>query len=452
MSILLKRNSVPGTIPSPQELASGEIAINTADAALYTKKENGDVVLLAYDSSLPAPVTVPWSAITGEPSSFTPSAHTHNPSDITGTAVITTDPRLSDNRDPNPHSHDWYSLDITNKPLIDNNGDNWRFVAPAQAGSVELISHSANYFVRVSEGGPAQTIGTLVKGPITILNSASTGINGSITFPDATTQTTAYTGLVAHTHPTSDITGLDSAISDIQTDISSLETNKQDAGDYSLSDHDHSYPNFLTKIGKDAAINIPSESNPDGISSMGITAVGWAACKSNTTGWQNTGIGNIALLDNTTGQANTGIGSLSLQYTTTGSWNSATGIGSARNNTTGIENSAFGAVSLYSNTTGSKNTALGHAALWNNTVGSNNIAIGYASEVFSTNYNNCIIIGSNATAYRSGDFVLGSSSNPIIVSTTVGTAGTADSLPASPLGYLEIRLNSTLVKIPYYRV
>lgn len=452
MSILLKRNSVPGTIPSPQELASGEIAINTADAALYTKKENGDVVLLAYDSSLPAPVTVPWSAITGEPSSFTPSAHTHNPSDITGTAVITTDPRLSDNRDPNPHSHDWYSLDITNKPLIDNNGDNWRFVAPAQAGSVELISHSANYFVRVSEGGPAQTIGTLVKGPITILNSGSTGINGSITFPDATTQTTAYTGLVAHTHPTSDITGLDSAISDIQTDISSLETNKQDAGDYALSSHDHSRSNNITAIGLNAALNNPIIPNPDGLSSIGTTAIGFAACEANTTGYQNTGLGNVALLLNTTGYFNSAIGSLSMQYNTIGIHNTATGSCALRNQTTAESNTGCGFATLYNSTTGSFNTVVGAFSLDNNTVGSNNIGIGYSADVFSTNYNNCIIIGSNATAYRSGDFVLGSSSNPIIVSTTVGTAGTAESLPSSPLGYLEIRLNGTLVKIPYYRV
>jgi hypothetical protein len=94
---------------------------------------------------------------------------------------------------------------------------------------------------------------------------------------------------------------------------------------------------------------------------------------------------------------------------------------------------------------------VGAFALDNNTVGNNNICIGWNADMFSTNYNNCIIIGTNALAYRTGDFVLGSSTNPVVVSTTVGSAGTASNLPTFPLGYLEVRLNGTLVKIPYYR-
>lgn len=38
------------------------------------------------------------------------------------------------------------------------------------------------------------------------------------------------------------------------------------------------------------------------------------------------------------------------------------------------------------------------------------------------------------------------------VGTTVGAAGGADALPATPLGYLEISINGTAVKIPYYSV
>jgi hypothetical protein len=41
-----------------------------------------------------------YSNLSGIPSTFAPSAHTHSPSEITGTAVITSDSRLSDSRTP----------------------------------------------------------------------------------------------------------------------------------------------------------------------------------------------------------------------------------------------------------------------------------------------------------------------------------------------------------------
>ena len=86
---------------------------------------------------------------------------------------------------------------LSNKPSIPPNdvdvgGTKYRLIA---GDSIELVSASANYFVRVSEGGVGLTTGTLVSGPITILNSASTGVNGSLTFPDATVQTTAWVGI-----------------------------------------------------------------------------------------------------------------------------------------------------------------------------------------------------------------------------------------------------------------
>jgi hypothetical protein len=54
-------------------------------------------------------VNADWNAVSGDaqilnkPNSFTPSAHTHAPSEITGTAVVTNDSRLSDPRTPTTH-------------------------------------------------------------------------------------------------------------------------------------------------------------------------------------------------------------------------------------------------------------------------------------------------------------------------------------------------------------
>lgn len=430
MSILLKRNTNPGIIPDATELVPGEIAINTADSALYTKNENGDVILIASAADLPPPSTISWSSITSKPSSFTPSSHTHNPSEITGTAVITSDPRLSDNRDPNPHSHDWAGSDILNKPTITNAVDDWSFSPTALSGSVELTNYNDTCFVKVNETN------TSIQGPIVLSSS-------SITFSDSTVQTTAYTGLVAHTHPTSEITGLDSTISDIQSDISSLETGKQDAGDYALANHQHNKTNENTSIGLNSLSSVTTGSRN--------TSLGYDTLLSNTTGENNTAIGSPALWSNSTGNNNTCLGAWSTFFNTTGFENTAIGTASLLNNVNGSSNIACGAAALPNNTTGINNTSIGTYSGDVNTTGSNNIFIGFRATTLTNNLNNCIVLGSNAVANTSGELAIGSSSNSINTSLSVGATGSASSLPANPLGYLQLRLNGTLVKIPYYR-
>jgi hypothetical protein len=46
MGILHKRNNVAGVAPATSELTAGEIAINTADGRIYTRKSDGTVVAL----------------------------------------------------------------------------------------------------------------------------------------------------------------------------------------------------------------------------------------------------------------------------------------------------------------------------------------------------------------------------------------------------------------------
>lgn len=41
-----------------------------------------------------------WSTITNKPATFTPSAHSHAPSEVTGTAVVDADARLTNDRKP----------------------------------------------------------------------------------------------------------------------------------------------------------------------------------------------------------------------------------------------------------------------------------------------------------------------------------------------------------------
>lgn len=99
--ITIKKSSVASKVPLVADLDYGELALNYADGKLYYKKSDntiqqlnasgtGDMSKSTYDTnnngkvdSAEAADSVPWSGITGTPSTFTPSAHTHPISDIT---------------------------------------------------------------------------------------------------------------------------------------------------------------------------------------------------------------------------------------------------------------------------------------------------------------------------------------------------------------------------------
>ena len=44
--IVIKRSPSAGAVPTPANLVSGELAINTADGKLFAKKDNGTIVTL----------------------------------------------------------------------------------------------------------------------------------------------------------------------------------------------------------------------------------------------------------------------------------------------------------------------------------------------------------------------------------------------------------------------
>jgi hypothetical protein len=208
------------------------------------------------------------------------------------------------------------------------------------------------------------------------------------------------------------------------------------------SNHDHSLPNENTKIGR-ASLSIVTSGNRN-------TSIGCDAMQFNTTGHSNTALGSPALWQNISGFNNVSVGAWSMVFNTSGSENTAVGTASLTNNVNGVNNIGIGTAALYNNTTGINNTSIGSFAAVNNTTGSNNIFVGFAANVSGNNLSNCIVLGTNATANKSGQLVLGSSLNPINTSSSVGDAGVASPLPSRPLGYLEIRLNNQLVKIPYY--
>jgi hypothetical protein len=140
------------------------------------------------------------------------------------------------------------------------------------------------------------------------------------------------------------------------------------------------------------------------------TTYGEFALRSNTTGLSNTAIGVSALENNTTGLANTAIGTSALENNTIGFNNTAIGSAALTNNTTSNQNTAIGAAALLFNTTGNDNTAIGMFALTSNNTGSNNTAIGSSTD--SGNFDASIILGRDAVATASNQFVSGSVTYP----------------------------------------
>jgi len=55
--VRIKRSSTAGSVPTASQLLTGELAVNLADAKLYTKNEAGDVVLL---NPTPSITTADW--------------------------------------------------------------------------------------------------------------------------------------------------------------------------------------------------------------------------------------------------------------------------------------------------------------------------------------------------------------------------------------------------------
>jgi len=153
-----------------------------------------------------------------------------------------------------------------------------------------------------------------------------------------------------------------------------------------------------TYYGYDALTNSTGKNN---------TAVGEAALTSNTSGSDNTAFGAYSLCSNTTGSFNTANGKSSLTFNTAGDNNTASGLNSLYSNTTGYENTAIGVNSLKFNTSGIYNTSVGVNSLTQNKTGSNNTALGHFAGVSSGDLTNCTSIGNGAICSSSNHIQLG---------------------------------------------
>jgi hypothetical protein len=155
--------------------------------------QTGVVVLDAADVGARPDTYVPtWSEVTGKPSTFTPSAHTHAAGEVTGLATVATTGSYAD---------------LTGKPSIPDSPD---------------------------DIGAAATVHTHATADVTGLDAALTGKAATVHTHDdryytETEVDTALSGKAAssHTHAQSDVTGLAAALT-AKADASALTTHTGD--------------------------------------------------------------------------------------------------------------------------------------------------------------------------------------------------------------------------------
>ena len=206
------------------------------------------------------------------------------------------------------------------------------------------------------------------------MTTVISGSSPSITFSDATTQTTAFTSTPSVTSIT---TSADSTINGV--------TVGKGLG----------YSNSNTAVGVSALSSSTADTNS--------TAVGYFALKLNTSGTENTAFGGYALSSNVTGADNSAFGRRALSGNT-GSFNTGTGAYALYSNTSASNNTAVGYQAGYSVVSGSGNTFIGYQSgyLAAPTGTSLNVAVGYQSGYNLTGNANTLLGNGSGSQISSG--------------------------------------------------
>jgi len=151
-SILLKRSSVAGNVPDSSDLSLGEIAINTADGAVYIKKGNNDIVAVHDNDILHIDTTN--SRIGIGTTSPTSRLHVNSGTSDWPIKAESTDAKagiiLSDNNTVNYIMSQSYTLSMGNQPSLHANNLNIKSTGSVGIGTTAPVS---NLHVHVGGGG-----------------------------------------------------------------------------------------------------------------------------------------------------------------------------------------------------------------------------------------------------------------------------------------------------------
>ena len=342
------------------------------------------------------------------------------PAAVAGTAVITTDSRLSDARTPVTHTHDdrYYTETETNTLLAGKQASG--SYAPSSGIAPSAIAGTA-VITTDSRLSDART-------PVTHTHDdryyTETETNALL----AGKQASGSYAAASHTHDASAITS--GTLANARTTATSANTANAIVARDASGDFLAGKINGLT-VGKGGgSVNTNTALGVQGLnantSGFSNTAVGYNSLQQNTTGYENTAVGTSALLFNTTGSKNSAFGANAFATNTTGYENTAIGDGALFLNSNGYGNTAIGyqallqnstargntacgIFALTQNTTGNDNTAVGYNALFGNTTGTLNTAIGMIA-LQSGNYSQSSGVGYNAQVTGSSQLQLGNSS------------------------------------------
>jgi len=224
------------------------------------------------------------------------------------------------------------------------------------------------------------------------MTTVISGSSPSITFSDATTQTTAFTSTPSVTSIT---TSADATINGLTVGKGGTANVTNTAfGINALAGPNTNANQSLTAIGQSAlaastgsfySVAIGTQSMFKTTATSYSTAVGAYSLYNQTTGTNNTAIGNSALYGVTTAQDNVGVGNSVLNASTTGSYNVCVGNLALVSNTTGANNTAVGYQAGYTQTTATTNTFIGTQAGYYVTTGNSNVMIGSNAGALSVN-------------------------------------------------------------------
>ena len=240
-------------------------------------------------------------------------------------------------------------------------------------------------------------------------------VSGTLTFPDNTVQTTAFTGSSSQTLAQTLVLGNSAGSTDINM-------NNNDINNCATINSVIITTGVLTtnlNVGTPTSNNYNLTTTGNGHN----TAMGDNIMSVITTGNYNNAVGSFACNKMTTGLGNEAFGANSLQNNTTGGFNCAVGNRAGEKNIGGSYNIFVGAQAGENRTIGDYNTVIGQGAGVNDNNGSRNTYIGSGATI-GGGVSDSTVVGVGATTSTANTIQLGRTSENVNCPNTLSVAST----------------------------
>lgn len=313
--------------------------------------------------------------------------------------VVTTDPRMTDSRDPRPGSNNYIrtdnsvqAADIYISGAMSANGYDSNFGYSIGGGSVLTAPGSNNIFAGLASGaantsGNSNSFFGTSAGQVNTIGSNNSFFGGNTGLSNTTGNNNTLVGgnsnVGSGNLSFATAIGANAVVSTNNTIVLGRNLGQDTVKAPGVIDTNVQY-----NIGGSRVLSITGTDNLFAGQSTGAANTtgnsnaffGRSAGLSNTTASSNSFFGTAAGLTNTEGSNNSFFGRSAGQLNTTGDDNSFFGRSAGVSNTTGNNNSFFGRSTGLANTTGIFNTFIGSLTGDSNTTGNNNTFVGRRQE------------------------------------------------------------------------